>query len=145
MRIPATELASLFERLLALLVSCDARRYEQWEKLSWWEFTGAARKSLEFQRFLGDGMTRTLVAAQGDRMSARTGGLIVTADHARHGGREPVDRVLDGPTSEVWIDPWIDVSHGAPGVRLRNRRVTEIHCENGGSPRSIVAEVEQIK
>ena len=27
-----------------LLLSCDERRYEQWEKLSWWEFTGADKQ-----------------------------------------------------------------------------------------------------
>ena len=131
-RIPATELASLFERLLTLLVSCDARRYEQWEKLSWWEFTGAAKKSLQFQRFLGDGLTRTLVAAQGDRMSARTGGLIVTQIMLDMVGNGPVDRVLDGPTSEVWIDPWI-ARLIALGVTFETGcRVTEIHGDARG-------------
>src|SRR5215210_5641050 len=41
-------------------------------------------------------------------MSARTGGSVlvqILQDLARVGGR--ADRVLDGPTSEVWIDPWV--------------------------------------
>ena len=113
----------LVERLLTLLTSCDERRFEQWELQSWWDYTGAERRSPAFQRFLADGLTRTLVAARGREMSARTGGMILVQllqDLARIGGR--ADRVLDAPTSEVWIDPWVahlrgrgvDVRLGAP-------------------------------
>ena len=31
--------------LLVLLCSCDERRYKQWDKVSWWDYTGAARRS----------------------------------------------------------------------------------------------------
>jgi uncharacterized protein with NAD-binding domain and iron-sulfur cluster len=106
--VPVHEYAVLVERLLTLLTSCDERRYEQWELQSWWDYTGAERRSAAFQRFLADGLTRTLVAARGREMSARTGGMILVQllqDLARIGGR--ADRVLDAPTSEVWIDPWV--------------------------------------
>src|SRR5688500_4483963 len=105
--VPPQEYAALAERLVTLLTSCDERRYEQWERQSWWEYTGAERRSPAFQRFLADGLTRTLVAARGREMSARTGGMILVQllmDISRAGGR--ADRVLDAPTSEVWIDPW---------------------------------------
>src|ERR687890_425969 len=74
--VPVHEYAILVERLLTLLTSCDERREEQWENQSWWEYTGAERRSAAFQRFLADGLTRTLVAARGREMSARTGGMI---------------------------------------------------------------------
>ena len=91
--------------------SCDERRKKQWELSSWWDFIGAEKQSEKYQKFLADGMTRTLVAAQAKKMSARTGGLItwqIIFDMANVD--EHVDRVLDGPTSEVWIDPWVDYS-----------------------------------
>src|SRR5215208_4313194 len=121
--VPVHEYAILVERLLTLLTSCDERRIGQWELQSWWEFTGAERRSAAFQRFLADGLTRTLVAARGREMSARTGGAVLVQllqDLTRVGGR--ADRVLDAPTSEVWIDPWVahlrsrgvDVQLGAP-------------------------------
>ncbi|MEA2312272.1 MAG: hypothetical protein QOE28_2240 [Solirubrobacteraceae bacterium] len=106
--VPAAEYAVLVERLLTLLTSCDERRLGQWELQSWWDFTGAAHRSAAFQKFLADGLTRTLVAARGREMSARTGGMILLQlifDLARAGGR--ADRVLDAPTSEAWIDPWV--------------------------------------
>jgi uncharacterized protein with NAD-binding domain and iron-sulfur cluster len=129
-RIPPWELVILTQRLIALLTSCDERRYEQWEKLSWWEFTNAEKRSKQFQKFLADGMTRTLVAAQARQMSARTGGLVVCQlffDLIRARGQ--VDRVLNGPTSEVWINPWIERLKGL-GVMLHSGcQVTGIDCD----------------
>jgi uncharacterized protein with NAD-binding domain and iron-sulfur cluster len=132
--VPPHEYAILVERLLTLLTSCDERRVAQWDLQSWWDFTGAERRSAAFQRFLADGLTRTLVAARGREMSARTGGAILIQllqDLARAGGR--ADRVLDAPTSEVWIDPWVahvrsrgaDVRLGAPveALHLANGRI----------------------
>jgi uncharacterized protein with NAD-binding domain and iron-sulfur cluster len=107
--IPAHEHALLMERLLTLLTSCDERRYEQWELQSWWEFVAADDRSEQFRKFLADGLTRTLVAARAREMSARTGGLILAQllfDLTRAGGR--ADRVLDAPTNDAWIDPWVE-------------------------------------
>ena len=49
------------------------------------------------------------MAARAREMSARTGGYILLQllqDLATPGGQ--ADRVLNGPTSDVWIDPWLD-------------------------------------
>jgi uncharacterized protein with NAD-binding domain and iron-sulfur cluster len=128
--ISGPELAVFIERLVTLLCSCDERRFGQWEKASWWKFVGAERRSEAFQKFLADGMTRTLVAARAEEMSARTGGLILCQllfDMVRADGR--MSRVLDGPTSEVWIDPWTDHLRDL-GVELRiDSKVTAITCD----------------
>jgi uncharacterized protein with NAD-binding domain and iron-sulfur cluster len=132
--IPPHEHALLMERLLTLLTSCDERRYGQWETQSWWEFVRADARSAPFRRFLADGLTRTLVAARAREISARTGGLILAQlifDLTRAGGR--ADRVLDAPTNEAWIDPWVqhlrsrgvDVRLDCPveGLQLRDGRI----------------------
>ena len=106
--VPAVDIAWLLERLFTLLASCDERRVEQWDRQSWWEYVQADRRSEEFRRYLADGLTRTLVAARAKEMSARTGGLILVQlllDLSRAGAR--ADRVLDAPTSEAWISPWL--------------------------------------
>src|ERR671910_3203506 len=131
--VPPHEYAILVERLLTLLTSCDERRVGQWDLQSWWEVTGAERRSAAFKRFLADGLTRTLVAARGREMSARTGGLVLVQllqDLTRLGGR--ADRVLDAPTSEVWIDPWVE-HLTARGVELRlSEPVEALHLSGGG-------------
>jgi uncharacterized protein with NAD-binding domain and iron-sulfur cluster len=130
LRIPPWELALFMERIFTLLTSCDERRFDEWEQLSWWEFVGADKRSEKFKKFLADGLTRTLVAARAEEMSARTGGLILCQllfDIMRVGGR--VDRVLDAPTSEVWINPWVERLEQL-GVTFRpGCKVTAIDCD----------------
>ena len=117
--VPAHEHVLFVERLLTLLTSCDERRYGQWEHQSWWEFSGAERRSAAYGKFLADGLTRTLVAARAREMSARTGGYVLLQllfDLSRAGGR--ADRVLDAPTNEAWITPWVAYLRSR-GVDLR--------------------------
>jgi len=142
--VPLPEYAALVERLLTLLTSCDERRYEQWDLQSWWEYTGADRRSRAFQHFLADGLTRTLVAARGREMSARTGGLVLVQllqDLARVGGR--ADRVLDAPTSEAWIDPWVAHLRGR-GVDLRLGAPVDGIAMSGGRVASVTAGGEAV-
>jgi uncharacterized protein with NAD-binding domain and iron-sulfur cluster len=106
--IPPPELAFFVERLFVLLTTCTARRFAELEKESWWSFSGAATRSGAYGKYLADGLTRTLVAARAHEMSARTGGYILLQlllDMLDP--RRPVDRVFNGPTNEVWIDPWL--------------------------------------
>ena len=99
-----------FVRLLSdLLSACEARRFAQYENESWWDFADAEHRSVAFQKFLADGLTRSLVAARAREMSARTGGYILLQllqDLGTPGGQ--ADRVLCGPTNDVWIDPWLE-------------------------------------
>ena len=106
--IPLDDQVHFVKLISDLLSACEARRFGQYENQSWWEFSGAEHRSPAFQRFLADGLTRTLVAARGKEMSARTGGSILLQllqDLATPGIN--VDRVLNGPTSDVWIAPWV--------------------------------------
>jgi uncharacterized protein with NAD-binding domain and iron-sulfur cluster len=130
--VPGEELSAFVQDLLTLLCSCDARRHDEFEQMSWWQFTDAENRSAEFQKFCADGMSRTLVAARAREISARTGGLTLCRIlFSLVGLGEHVDRVLDAPTSEVWIDPWTEYLRDR-GVVLRNGcEVSGIHC-NGG-------------
>ena len=145
------ELSVFVELLLTLLTSCDKRRYDEWEQISWWEYSGAEQRSPAFQKFLADGLSRSLVAARAREISARTGGLILCQlllSLMRRGGR--VDRVLDGPTSEVWIDPWVEHLR-TTGVALRSgwevagidcdgHRVTGVTLQDGNSTERVTAD-----
>jgi uncharacterized protein with NAD-binding domain and iron-sulfur cluster len=140
--IPPHEHAVLMERILTLLTSCDERRYEQWENQAWWDFIAAEKRSQAFQKWLGEGLTRTLVAARGREISARTGGLILAQiifDLTRAGGR--ADRVLDAPTNAAWIDPWVAelnrrgvelrLDEPVAGIRVQNGRVSGVTTASG--------------
>jgi uncharacterized protein with NAD-binding domain and iron-sulfur cluster len=145
------EQAFFLDRLIVLLTSCDERRFGQWERQSWWEFVQADRRSAAFQKLLADGLTRTLVAARAREISARTGGYILLQllfDLSRVGGR--ADRLLDAPSSDVWIDPWVDHLRSAGvelhadaavvGIDCRAGRIAGVTVERDGARRVVTAD-----
>ncbi|MFF7094432.1 FAD-dependent oxidoreductase [Streptomyces rubradiris] len=112
-RLPAHEAAYFAGRVLVHLTSCDARREDQWEKTTWWHFIRAERMSEEYRTLLGIGQTRNLVATRAEVASTRTVGRVIIEALLLWGllgrgmdGDADIDRVLNAPTSEAWIDPW---------------------------------------
>ena len=69
------------------------------------------------------------MACRAEEISARTGATILLQllfYMATPGAQ--VDRLLDGPTNEVWIDPWLEYL-GKRGVRYFHRvEVQHIDC-----------------
>jgi uncharacterized protein with NAD-binding domain and iron-sulfur cluster len=129
--IPQRDLSFFAQRLLLLLTSCDERRFAEYENVAWWDFVQADKRSPAFRKFLADGVTRKLVACRAKIMSARTGGCILLQflfDLAEPGAQ--TDRVLDGPTTEIWLDPWLAYLQ-SKGVTYRTgSRITEIICSD---------------
>jgi uncharacterized protein with NAD-binding domain and iron-sulfur cluster len=105
-------------KILQFLTSCDARRLGTYEHMSWWQFLQGDDYSRKLQRQLR-AVPRTMVAMDPKRGSARTIGTIsmqLILDFASSGVTN--DRTLGGPTSEMWIDPWIAYLQSR-GVRLQ--------------------------
>ena len=102
-------------------------RYEQ---VSWWDFIEAERKSVNYRRYLAMGLTHTLVAADPREINAKTGGdvLIRILFDTGFGGASDADRVLDGPTQRVWIDPWRD-ELSARGVHFQDGELVSIDAD----------------
>jgi uncharacterized protein with NAD-binding domain and iron-sulfur cluster len=118
--VPPDELAYFIERLQVFLNSSDARRFGQWENVSWWDFVGASTRSPDYQHVLAAGLTRNLVAAKETVASTRTIGHMGEAfvyNMMGQGNDGALDRVLDLPTNEAWIDPWVAALRGL-GVRF---------------------------
>lgn len=124
------ELAFFASRVWQILTSCIERRMNEYEKIGWWEFIGAESRSPAYQKLLGHGITRSLVAAKANEASTKTIGDIFVQllfDIATPG--PSTDRVLNGPTNEAWIDPWLDHLRSR-GVRYQlNAKVTAVHLE----------------
>jgi len=113
--VPDDELAFFVSRLLILATSCPERRLADYENLKWWDFIDAANKSSTYQTYLGEGLTRSLVAMRAEEGSTRTIGYILLQLIYDLVCPDLVfDRLLDGPTTDVWIDPWVNYlqSHG---------------------------------
>ncbi|MDP8980144.1 MAG: NAD(P)-binding protein [Acidobacteriota bacterium] len=75
--VPPLEVAFFVNRLLVLATSCQDRRLAEYEDLKWWDFIAAARMSEIYQAYLGQGLTRSLVAMRAQESSTRTVGYIL--------------------------------------------------------------------
>jgi uncharacterized protein with NAD-binding domain and iron-sulfur cluster len=105
--VPDNEVLFFADRLLTLLTSCPERRITEYEQIPWWTFIDAANHSTSYQTLLAKGLTRSLVAVRAQEGSTRTGGYILLQlifGILTWGG---FDRLLSGPTSEVWLSPWV--------------------------------------
>jgi uncharacterized protein with NAD-binding domain and iron-sulfur cluster len=131
--IPPDE-SSFFARQFAVfLTSSEERRLGQWEHTSWWDYIRAEGKSEEYKRMLAIGVTRNLVAAKAEAASTRTIGRMAEQflyAHPRSGSQEAPDRLLNGPTNEAWIVPWVRHLR-AGGVRFRRATVESLRLRKG--------------
>jgi len=96
-------------KLWQYLTTCQDRRMDDLEKIGWWEYVDASNRSEAFQKFLAEGLTRSLVAANAHVANAKVEGDV--GIQLILGLSEPgvnADRVLNGPTNEVWIGPWLE-------------------------------------
>src|SRR5262245_13095361 len=113
LRLPPPEAVYAAQKLVVYVTSSDERKLGQWDQMTWEDYIGADKKSAEYNRYLGDGIIRNLAASKSRDASAHSIGLVGEAsvwsilllgnDYDCKG----FDRVLNGPTSAQWIDPWV--------------------------------------
>jgi hypothetical protein len=97
------------KRVWQLMISSQVRKDQEYEKNSWWKYLEADRFSANYRHLLVQGLTRTLVAARAEIASMRTGSSITL--QLMYNMLNPgvnVDRVLNGPTNDKWLNPWYD-------------------------------------
>jgi len=130
--VPPDELTFFVNRLLVLATSCPERRLADYENVKWWDFIAAQRMSSTYQSYLGEGLTRSLVAMRAQEGSTRTVGYILL--QLLYDGVCPdrvFDRLLDGPTNDVWLNPWVDYLQRQGVVFHTGVQVTAFELENG--------------
>jgi len=141
-RVPLNEIEYFLRKLTVFLTSCDARRLGQWEPMSWTEFTNSEKFSPMYQQLFGSGLTKSLVAAKGAVASARTVGLMGEAFvyallaqnnpyFRQESGYGAADRLLDLPTNEAWIDPWVDYLRSLGVTFVSGYRAKELRVRYG--------------
>ncbi len=132
LELPADELAYFVDRLMVIMTSCQERRLAEYEKIAWWDFIDAEAMSPQYRTYLATGLTRSLVAMKAEEGSTRTiGDILIQLLLGVYAPDEEFDRVLNGPTSEVWIEPWIDYLKDRGVVFHLGSSVTNIACRDG--------------
>src|SRR3954470_22497727 len=132
--VPPQELSYFVERLLVFVTSSNERRFGQWEHVSWWDFIKAEGKSPQYKKEIAAGLTRNVVAAKETVASTRTIGHMGEAfvwNIMGRGNDGAPDRVLNLPTNEAWIDPWI-LHLRKLGVTFKVGRTVESLVVEGG-------------
>jgi uncharacterized protein with NAD-binding domain and iron-sulfur cluster len=126
------ELAFFASKIWQIVTSCEERRMNEYEKIGWWDFIGAEEHSPAYQKLLGHGITRSLVAAKARTASTKTiGDIFVQLLFGMASPGPSTDRVLNGPTNDVWIDPWMHYL-ATRGVKYRfNAKVRSVAFEGG--------------
>lgn len=119
-------------KMWQFLTSCEERRLVEYERLNWWDFIEADARSAAYRKYFGNGITRSLVAAKARRASTKTIGNIfmqIAFDILLPG--VAADRLLNGPTNDVWIDPWL-IYLRQRGVQYHmGAEVRAVRCERG--------------
>jgi len=106
--IPFEDITFFGGKMWQILSSCEERRLTEYERIGWWDFIEARGRSEAYRKFFGNAITRSLVAAKAQRASTKTIGdifLQIFFDILTPGISS--DRVLNGPTNDVWIEPWL--------------------------------------
>ena len=124
-----SEISYFQRRLLVFLTSGRLRRERDLEHVTLWEFLDADSRSRAYQQHLAE-ITLALVAMEPQIASARSMCRIhVQLALDQIDSSRPTEAVLNGPTSEVWIKPWVTYLHSL-GVQFRtNTRVTGIESD----------------
>ncbi|MBF6170299.1 hydroxysqualene dehydroxylase [Nocardia blacklockiae] len=134
--LPPHELAFFGKQMTMWFTSSDERRFGQWEYVTWERIMHAAGKSAAYRDYLVNALTRITVAAKPHLSSARTIGTIGEALVLAATGAIPqfsggIDRILNRPTNEAWIDPWVAYLRSL-GVRfVLGSRASALHLSGG--------------
>lgn len=146
--IPPGEIAFIAARMAAFAGTSQARRKAQLDDVDWWDYVGANGATEAYRRLIAVLPAADLIAVRPRVASTRTlGDAAIQWLKFSFKPRSTVDRLLDGPEEDVWIEPW--VKHVASlGAELRmpaslvelqtdGRRITGAVVEEEGQRRRI--------
>ncbi len=94
-------------RIWQLMTSCNERFMDEYEGIGWWQYLQADDFSPAYRALLVEGLTRSLVAAKAQTASTRTVGTIFLQLIYGMLNSKDTDRVLNGPTNDVFLNPWL--------------------------------------
>lgn len=117
-------------KMLDLMAQCKTRRDEKYMGITWWDYIEAEKMGSQYKKLLATGLTRSLVAMKAEVACTRTVGniLIQMLVYATIPGKAS-DRVLDGPTSDVWIKYWREKLQKQNVTLVDNSHVKALHME----------------
>lgn len=132
--LPPDAAAYFADRMVVYLSSCDARRKGQWDDVSWANFIRTDRWGGDYRDILSGTFTHLLQASRAEGTSAQFVGAVlewVVYNILGLNSNGPGDRILNLPTNEALIDPWLAHLRRL-GVDLRLGHAVTALRERGG-------------
>lgn len=117
-------------RTLAYMATCAERRVAELDEVTWWDYVGASGKSEEYQRLIATMPSSLLVAVLPRVASTRTlGNAMIQMLQVGFRLGTTIDRLLDGPEEEVWVQPWVAHIHNLGGELRMPAELIELDCD----------------
>ena len=143
-RIGWGKVAFFVGQVLRLACSCQPRLDYKYDSIPWWDFVEAENRGDEYQKVLAQGLTRSLVAVQARKSSTRTvGTMLLQLLYNIFTPGVQSDRVLNGPTNDQWIDPWVTYLSGKRVALNLNSKVLTFNM-NGSRLSSVTVSVGDV-
>jgi uncharacterized protein with NAD-binding domain and iron-sulfur cluster len=146
--LPPQEALYFASKLFVYLTSCDERRLGQWDWVSWKDFIREDHMSQEYRTVVSRSLVRNLAATKADEASTHAIGLVGEASFMSVMGRgndrnATFDRVLDGPTSEVWLDTWSDLLRAQGVTFLTGWSLESLQVQDGRIRQAVIGDGRQ--
>jgi uncharacterized protein with NAD-binding domain and iron-sulfur cluster len=151
----APEERDFFLKRIAIVKSfCTERRFAEFENVTWWEYMHADKYSPQYQNLV-EMISGTILAANPRNANAHIVGTLAAdiIDRTLVPGDRGILIMLDGPTSDMWIEPWVQHLLSL-GVKFQlnttltsfqmssdGTRVTSASVEYNGQPDTVHADV----
>lgn len=139
-------------RMLCAYASCEQRREQQYENMSWQDYIKVSQRGAAYKRVFCNGLSRPLVALDPDSCNARTAlTVMLQIIQDMVDPNQTADRVLNGPTTDAWINPWVAylgglgnvaVTFGATAsqIVMTNGRVDHVVVQTNGGQQNVNAD-----
>ncbi|REJ77153.1 MAG: FAD-dependent oxidoreductase [Acidobacteria bacterium] len=130
--LPLRDLLFFGGKLWRIVTSSFERRAGEYEKIGWMQFVQADERSQQYRDLLAVGPTRILVASKAEEANTKTlANVSMQLIFNTITPGETSDRLLDGPTNEVWIDRWLEDLRGKGLDYEFDQEVTRLVVEEG--------------
>lgn len=123
------------EKMLEVYTTCNERIESTYDNISWTDFIdarGTAEKyGADYETLLATGISKNLVAVRADVANSRTGAKLVghMIWHILNPSAPPADKLLNAPTKDAWLDPWINFLKSKGLKILADRRVVKFEFD----------------
>ena len=102
------EISFATAKLASAFSMCNDRRVAELDHVAWADYMEASSMSSDYHAAIVDGLTQNFVAMDARQSSTKTVVNTLARMLRDLWSGAGVDRVLNGPTSDVWIKPWVE-------------------------------------